>query len=300
MVILAAGVGISFFSYPDGLQVFIFGLLMGGFYALSALGLSLIYGIMGVLNFAHGDLLILGSYISFWLYTLYGIDPILSIVFSSLGLGLMGLFLGHVVFKRTVKHGMDSTLLAAFGLMIIMEELMRIAWSADTRAITTTYSGNSIAISTDLVIPYVRLISFGVATLLVISLYLFITKTYYGKAIRAVAIDKEAAGLYGVNVGVTYLVVFILGTALAGQAGTLYAVVYSFTPTSGPILVLKLFTIIILGGMGSLLGTFLGAMIIGLVESSANFFMGAGYGDLFALVIFLLVLIIKPKGLLGR
>jgi branched-chain amino acid transport system permease protein len=298
--ILGLGLAMGLFFYPDGFQVVIFGLLMGGFYALAALGLSLIYGVMGVLNFAHGDLLILGSYISFWLFTLYGIDPLLSIVFSSIALAAMGLLLEQMVFKKTMKHGMDSTLLAAFGLMIMMEELMRMAWSADTRAITTAYSGNSIAISADLVIPFVRLISFGAATFLVIFLYIFMTKTYPGKALRASAIDKDAAGLYGINVGATYLLGFVLGTALAGQAGTLYAIVYSFTPTTGPILVLKLFTIVILGGLGSLLGTFLAALIIGVLESSASFLMGAGYGDLLSLVVFLLVLIVKPKGLLGR
>jgi branched-chain amino acid transport system permease protein len=299
-LILGVGVALGLYSYPDGIQMLIFGLLMGGFYALAALGLSLIYGVMGVLNFAHGDLLILGSYTSFWLFTLYGIDPLLSIFFTSLALGALGLILRQLVFKRTMKHGLDSTLLAGFGLMIILEELMRMAWSGDTRAITTWYSGSSIAISTGLVIPVVRLLSFGIATLLVIVLYIFMTRTYPGKALRASAIDKEAAGLYGINVGATYLMAFVLGTALAGQAGTLYAIMYSFTPTTGPILVLKLFTIVILGGLGSLLGTFLAALLIGVLESSVSFVMGAGYGDLLSLVVFLLVLIFKPKGLLGR
>lgn len=299
-VIVAIGVAMGLFSYPDGIQVVLIGLLMGGLYALAALGLSLIYGVMGVLNFAHGDLLILGSYVTFWLFTLYGIDPLASIFFTTVALGLAGLALQQLVFKKTMRHKLDSTLLAAFGLMIIMEELMRIAWTGDTRGITTSYSGYSIVLSTDLVIPFVRLVSFGIATLLLVMLYLFMTRSYPGKAIRASAIDKEAAGLYGINVETTYLAAFVLGTALAGQAGTLYAIVYSFTPTTGPVLVLKLFTIVILGGLGSLLGTFLAALFIGVLESSTTFVLGGGYGDLFTLVVFLLVLVIRPKGLLGR
>lgn len=299
-VIGTIGVAMGLLFSRDGVQIVLIGLLMGGLYALGALGLSLIYGVMGVLNFAHGDLLILGSYITFWLFTLYGLEPLASIVLTSIVLGTLGLILQHLVFKRTMGHSLDATLLAAFGLMTIVEELMRIAWTADTRGITTSYSGYSITLFSGIMIPFVRLLSFAIATLCLVAISIFITKTYPGKAIRASANNKEAAGLYGINVATTYLVAFALGMALAGQAGTLYSIVYSFTPTTGPVLTLKLFTIIILGGLGSLLGTFLSALLIGVLESAITFVMGGGYGDLLTLIVFLLVLIIKPKGLLGR
>ncbi len=299
-IIMSIGVTMGLFFYPDGIQIVLIGFLMGGLYALGALGLSLIYGVMGVLNFAHGDLLILGSYITFWSFSLYGLDPLVSIVLTTVGLGIIGLVLQQLVFKRTTRHGLDATLLAAFGLMIIIEELMRISWTADTRGITTSYSGYSITLFENIVVPFVKLLGFGIATLCLVLIYIFLTRSYPGKAIRACAIDKEAAGLYGINVGTMYLTAFALGAALAGQAGTLYAIVHSFTPTTGPVLILKLFTIIILGGLGSPLGTYLAALLIGVLESTITFVMGGGFGDLLTLVIFLLVLVVKPKGLLGR
>jgi len=283
-------------------QNLVFGLLVGALYGLVALGLSLIFGVTKFLNVAHGELVMFGGYACFWAFTLLGVDPFISIPISMLFLFLLGALLYWLVFSRTVKLPEESkiknTLLVAFGLSVILQNLAMRFFTADERGITTSYAGTAFTVA-GVRFPIMRLASLVVAVFFLIALTLFLRKTYTGKAIRATAQNWEAASLMGINIHKIYLLAFALGASLAGVAGILVTVNYSIQPTMGLGWTLKALIVMVLGGLGNIPGALVGGLILGVTESATSFFISSNYREVAGLVLFLLVLIFRPQGLFG-
>jgi len=283
-------------------QNLVFGLLVGGLYGLAAVGLSLVFGVTKILNVAHGELLMLGGYASFWLFTLYGMDPFLGLPLAILLLVLLGLALYKVVFGRMTKLGEETkiknTMLVGFGLGIVLQNVAQRLWTADQRGITTAYSSAAVTLF-GVRFPVVRLASFLIALTVLVALHLFLKRTYLGKAIRATVQDWEAAALLGISTDRVYLISFLMGAGLAGLAGALVSVGYSIEPTMGLEWTLTSLIVMVLGGLGSFVGTFVAGVLLGVTQSLTSFWLGGAYREMVALLLFLLVLILRPQGLFG-
>lgn len=285
------------------IQQLVFGLLTGALYGLAAAGLSLVFGVLRVLNVAHGELVMIGGYASFWLFARSGLDPFLSLLLTAplmfvIGLGLhQGLF----AYVETLEEEprIKNSLLIGFGLALAFHNLAIRLWTADERSINTAYSGAVVTLG-GVVFPVVRLGALAVAIVAIAAIHLFLRRTYLGKAIRGTAEDWEAASMVGIDIRRTYLVAFALGSVLAGVAGTLVSVGYSINPGIGLEWTLKALIVVVLAGLGSMPGTFLGGLLLGAAESTSTLFIGGAYREVVALVIFLLVLMVRPQGLFGR
>jgi branched-chain amino acid transport system permease protein len=283
-------------------QNLVYGILVGALYGLAAVGLSMVFGVTKFLNVAHGELLMLGGYASFWLFTLWRVDPFVSLPLAIVFLLVVGAIFYKLLFARMVKLAegvkIQNTLLVGFGLSLILQNLALRFWTADTRSITTLYSG---AVWTILGVrfPVVRVASMGIALVVIVALQLFLRRTYTGKALRATVENWEAATLMGIDIQRVYLLSFVMGAALAGVAGCLVSVGYSIDPTMGMSWTLKSLVVMVLGGLGSFTGTFIGGLILGLTESATGYFLSLTYREVVGLVLFLLVLIFRPQGLFG-
>jgi branched-chain amino acid transport system permease protein len=283
-------------------QNLVFGILIGALYGLAALGLSLVFGVTKFLNVAHGELLMIGGYATFWIFSLWGIGPFVSLPLNILILSLIGLLLYKLLFVRMVKLSEETkiknTMLIGFGLSLILQNLAILFWTADDRGITTPYSAEVLKFL-GIRFPLVRLASFAVAFICLIGLNIFLRKTFTGKAIRATVEDWEAASLMGIDIHKVYLFSFVLGAALAGIAGALVSITFSVNPFMGMHWTLKALVVMVLGGLGSFTGTFVGGILLGATESVTSLLIGGNYREIVGLVLFLLVLIFRPQGLLG-
>ena len=284
-------------------QQLVLGLLVGGLYGLAAAGLSLVFGVLKVLNVAHGELIMLGGYGAFWLWALLGFDPLLAlplVVAGALAFGVLlywGLF--AFVVRAHEETRIKNSLLIGFGLALATHALAVRLWTADERSITTTYAGAVLSLG-PIAIPLVRLASLVLAFALIGALHLLLQRWRWGRAIRATAEDWEAAALTGIDVRRAYLLAFAIGTGLAGAAGTLVSVGYSVSPSIGLEWTLKALIVIVLAGLGSMLGTFVGGLVLGLAEAASAFAFGGPYREVAGLVIFLAVLVARPRGLFAR
>jgi branched-chain amino acid transport system permease protein len=283
-------------------QQLILGVLVGGLYGLAAAGLSLTFGVLRVLNVAHGELLMLGGYGTFWLFTLWRIDPFLSLLGVAPAMFVLGLGLYWALFQFVVKADEElrikNSLLIGFGLTLVLHALAIRFWTADERAVTTAYAG-AVLRAGEFVIPLVRLSSLLLAFVVLTALQLFLTRARWGRAIRATAEDWQAAALMGIPVGRAYLLAFALGTALAGVAGGLVSISYSISPSIGMEWTLKALIVIVLAGLGSLFGSFACGILLGLAEAMSVVFLGGPYREVIGLIIFLIVLVVRPQGLFG-
>jgi len=285
------------------LQQLILGLLLGGLYGLAAAGLSLIFGVLKVLNVAHGELIMVGGYAAFWLATDLGLDPFVALLgviplTAALGLVLYGGLFGFVV-RFDEETRVKNSLLVGFGLALTLHALAVRLFTADERSIPTTYGGQTIAVG-GLVVPLGRLGSLGVALALIGLTHLFLARTRWGQAIRATAEDWEAALLQGIDVRRAYLLAFAIGTGLAGAAGCLVAVGYSISPAIGLEWTFKALIVVVLAGLGSLFGTFVGGLVLGAAEAASAFTFGGPYREVVGLLLFFCVLLARPQGLFGR
>ncbi|MBI4608315.1 MAG: branched-chain amino acid ABC transporter permease [Candidatus Rokubacteria bacterium] len=284
-------------------QQILLGVLIGGLYGLAAVGLSLIFGVLKVLNVAHGELLMLGGYASFWLFTLLGADPFASLPGVVLALFVLGLCLYAALFGFVVRaheeERIKNSLLIGFGLALALHALAVRLWTADERSITTDYAGEVLTLW-GLAVPLVRLANLGLAFAVILALHLFLRRARWGQAIRATAEDWEAASLMGINVRRAYLLAFAIGTGLAGAAGSLVSVGYSINPSIGLEWTLKALIVVVLAGMGSILGTFFGGLFLGVAEAVSAAAVGGPYREVVGLVIFLGVLMARPQGLFTR
>lgn len=282
----------------DLIQLTINGLLLGGIYSLISIGLTLIFGVTRIINFAHGEFLMLAMYVAFWLFQLAGVDPYLSLLAVTPILFLAGLISERLVIHPILEAPSSMQIFATVGLSVAMQNAALFLWTADYRTIKTAYSTKTIMVS-DILISFPRLIAFGATVLISWGIFLYLKKTYTGKAIRAVAQNRTASTLMGINIRKIYLFTFGLGTALVGIAGALLMPIYYVFPTVGGLFVLTAFVVVVLGGLGNLTGAFVGGLIIGLVESYSGFFLATQLKEAVYFIIFILVLVLKPSGLYG-
>lgn len=291
-------------------QVVIAGVLLGGLYALIGLGMSLIMGVMKIINLAHGELMMVGMYVTFWAFTLLHLDPYFSLlivvpVLFFLGVAIQRWLISPVMEQDAILP--ENQVLLTVGIGMVLSNLALLAFKADYRSVPVGYASRTIywdiklggqTISLSFSVPF--LVAFCVAILLGTGLFLLLGRTDLGRMIRATAQDKRAAALMGIDTRRIACVAFGLGAALVGAAGALLAPVYYIFPAIGGPFTAKAFIITVLGGMGSIAGAVLGGLILGLAESLGSVYVSLGYKDAIGFVIFILVLIFLPKGLLGR
>ncbi|MBT1070392.1 branched-chain amino acid ABC transporter permease [Pelotalea chapellei] len=281
------------------LQSIISGMLVGGVYALIGIGLTIIFGVMRVINFAHGDIMMVGMYLTFFLFTLLGIDPFVSVLITMPLMFLFGALMQKVFINRVLSALPQNQILLTIGLGLIMSNSAMLAFTSDYKILTTSYSSSSYSLG-GISISQPLLISFLITCAITVGLYWFLMRTDTGQAIRATAQDREAAQLMGINVKWMSILSFGIGSAMAGTAGALIAPTYYIFPQVGSAFTLKAFVITVLGGMGSIIGATLGGIIIGLVESVSAVTISSEWKDVVVFAIFLLVLLIKPSGLMGK
>jgi branched-chain amino acid transport system permease protein len=275
------------------------GIATGAVYALVALGLTLIYGVLHIVNFAHGSLLMLALYGVYFLYTLLGIDPYLALPIVVPVMFVLGYVLQRTVIA-TASHGReDNILLVTLGLSIVIDNLALYLWSADTRTINPSYAFDTV----DLGVAFIavpKLVSFIGALIVTGLLWLLIQRTDLGKAIRAVARERQGARLVGIDVEHIFAMSFGIGIGCVGAAACLLLPSYYAHPGVGESFVVVAFTIVVLGGMGSFVGALIGGVIIGLTESLGGLFLGENLGRIGVFVIFIAILLFRPTGLFGQ
>ena len=281
------------------IQILINGILLGGVYGLIGLGFSIVWGVTSLINLAHGSLVILGAYASFWIFQYFHIDPFVSIPIVMVGLFIIGYLMQRYIFNLAIKADVFLTLIMTFGMDVLLAQLMIVMWSADWRSIATSYQGKSLLLGSYL-FPYTRLLGFFAALILTILTAYFLDKTKIGQSIKAVALDMMAARLMGVNPGKTYAITFGIGASLAGAAGSLLAVMQSFNPAVGGGITLRAFVVAILGGLGSVEGAFLGGLILGVIETFSAFYLGESFKNVVTFTLFVIILVTRPRGLLGK
>lgn len=280
------------------LQSVVSGTLTGSLYAMIAVGLTIVFGVMRIINMAHGDMVMLGMFGAFWSHELAKIDPFLSLLIWMPAMFAFGMFVQRFLLKKIIPSGELNTLLYTAGLALLIANLALFFWSGDYRNISLDYGMTpmrpfGISVAVPLAIAFVLAIAITTA------LYLFLSRTDTGRAIRATAQNPESAALMGVNVQRIDMITFGLGTALAGGAGVLLAPSLYLYPTVGEILIVKCFVIVVLGGLGSIPGAIAGGILLGLVESLGAVYVSVAYKDAIGFVLFLLVLLFRPAGLFG-
>mgnify|MGYP000090058744 FL=1 len=274
------------------------GLLMGGIYTLVASGLTLIYGVLHIINFAHGSLLMLAMFGVYFLLTKAGMDPYLSLVVMVPAMYVLGYFMyRHLIGKLSLGRD-ENILLITLGLSILIENLALMFFKGDSRTISMAYSDSMIEVG-PLLLGLPKVVSFVAAMVLCGLLGLFISRTDTGKAIRAVAKERMGARLVGIDVDRIFAVSFGIGLATLGAAACLLMPIFYVSPTSGHVFVIVAFTVVVLGGMGSFLGAVIGGLIVGLTESFGGLFLGESLGQIGTSLIFILILLFRPSGLFG-
>jgi branched-chain amino acid transport system permease protein len=280
-------------------QVLVSGFLLGGLYALMALGLALVWGVLNIVNLSHGALIMLGAYVTYFLFAGAHIDPFVALPITAVVLFVVGYAIERGILNFVIRGPMFNTLLITFGIEVILTYLAQLWFSADFRAINPSYAGSNFAVA-GITIPLVQVVVFGIAIGLTIAMWLFLLHSRIGRGIRASAQNLVAARLYGVDPKRIYALTFGIGSALAGVTGGLYGTVSQINPYIGGPLTAKSFAIAIIGGLDNPLGVIVGGLVLGLVESLTALYFGSTYRDVASFGVLLLVLILRPTGLLGR
>lgn len=281
------------------LQALINGLLLGGVYAAYSAGFSLIFGVMGVVNLAHGELIMLGAYTWSWMFVFLKIDPYLSAPFAALFLFIFGYLLQKLIINRVIDLPHIMSYILTFGIHLMIANIALKLWTHDFRTITTSYSGANAACGA-LNIPYARLITFLLALLVIAGLWVFLSKTDTGRAIRATAMDKDVARLMGVNVKEIYAITFGIGSAVTGLAGAALSPFVVIYPEMGLSYTIIAFCVVVLGGMGYMPGALWGGIILGLAQSLTATYLTAGISVAVTFLILFFMLIFRPAGIVGK
>jgi branched-chain amino acid transport system permease protein len=280
------------------LQILVNGLLLGGIYAVAALGLSLVFGIMDIVNLAHGHMLMVGAYVAILLFAAVGITPLIG-MFVAMGLlFVFGVLLQRILLERVVDEGLEQPIIVLFGLALVLQSLGRIVLGSDARSSEIGIPGQSIEIG-PVLLSFPRTVTFVLAIVLILGTWAFLQYTRTGQAIRATSQNRTAARYMGIDTDRIYLITLGIGTALAGAAGALLSMLFPITPFVGWSYLLKAFAVVVLGGVGSVAGTLVGGLILGVSENVGTLYLGGGFRDIISFSIFLLVLLIRPQGLFG-
>ncbi|MDQ1238155.1 MAG: Branched-chain amino acid transporter permease [Thermodesulfobacteriota bacterium] len=281
------------------LQSLINGILLGGVYAAYSAGFSLIFGVMGVVNLAHGELIMLGAFTSYWLFELLGIDPYLSLPLAFLFLFCFGYLIQRYIINRVIELPHIMSYILTFGIHLMVANVALKLWSHDFRSITTTYSGANAAFA-GLNIPYSRLTTFLLALFIITILWLFLNRTETGRAIRATAMDKEIARLMGVKIKSIYAVTFGLGAGVTGLAGASISPFEIISPEMGLQYTIVAFCVVVLGGMGYMPGVLWGGITLGIAQSLAVTYLNAGISIAVTFLLLFMMLVIRPTGIVGK
>jgi branched-chain amino acid transport system permease protein len=275
------------------------GILLGGLFAVTALGLSLVFGVMRLINLVHGELVILGAYLAFELSTHASIDPLVTLIAVVPAVLVLAYPVQRVLLTPVMRKGAEPALLTTFGLSIIAQNVFILIFSGDTRSLGASYATTSQSIAS-IHVPTMYLIAFGFAVVLCGGAHLVLQRTAPGRAIRASAEDAEAAAVMGIDIRRVYAVIYAVAAGCAAVGGVLAGLTFSFDPSSGITYLLTGFAVVVLGGLGSVKGTFFGGLLLGLVESVGASFFGDGYRDFIGFLAFLIILGVRPQGLFGR
>lgn len=282
------------------LQVLVNGVLFGTTYGIAAIGLSLIFGTMRIIFLAQGTFIVFFAYVCFWLFTLLGIDPYLSLVIVIPIALLVGSLLYYGVFKEAAAlEDKNISLLLAVGLMYLVENIMLVVWSPDPRSIVTPYT-TLVFRPFDIVLPFTRLIALIIALVSALGVYIFLKRTLIGTAVRAASEDMVSTTLMGINPSFVNAIAFAIGIGMAGVAGVALATIFPFDPGYGFIFAIKALIALALGGIGNVGGALLGGIMLGLIENLASYYVGGGWADAISYGVFILVLSFRPQGLFGK
>jgi branched-chain amino acid transport system permease protein len=280
-------------------QILLNGLVLGGLYACIAVGFSLVWGVLNVINILHGSFVVLGSYVAYFAWAHLGVHPYLSIVLAGALLFVVGYLVQAGLINRVVGAPVLTTLVLTFGLDLIANNGMLLAFSADYRSVNLANPLGSEIIG-GLVVPLDRLVAMLLAVALTVMLYLVLVKSRIGRAIVAVRMDAEAAALMGVKVKHIYALTFGIGALMAGAAGSLLSLVFPISPLNGPEFLGIAFVVCVLGGLGSVAGAVVGGLALGVIQSFGALFLGPEHGLTIAFALLILLLIFKPSGIMGK
>jgi branched-chain amino acid transport system permease protein len=280
-------------------QALINGLLMGGVYAVYSSGFSLIFGVMNIVNIFHGELIMIGAFTTYWLFTLYHIDPFLTLPLSMITVGVLGYIIQRVLINRVVESPPMISYICTFGVHLILANLALLLWSADFRTVTTSYSGIGFSLG-PITIPIARLVTFFIAILTTFAIYLFLEKARYGKAIRAASQDKDMARLVGIDIKNVYALTFAVGAAITGMAGGLLSTYFVIYPQMGLPYTIIAFCVVVLGGMGYIPGALVGGLLLGVIQSLTATYLNSGLSVAVTFILLFIILILKPRGIMGK
>jgi branched-chain amino acid transport system permease protein len=282
----------------DLVNVVAVGVLLGGIYALVSVGLNLIFGVIRIVNFAQGEFVMLGMYGTYAAYSVLNLDPYVALVVVLPGLFVLGAVVQRLILAP-LRNEPAMQIFATFGLLLLLQNLVLAATRGTAYSVTSAVARTSVDVA-GVQVGLVRLVALAAATAVAVTLGLFLKRTMLGRAIRAVAQDRAAARLVGIDVDRIYMLTFGIGAALAGLAGCLLTPIYSLSPQIGTSFILPAFAVVVLGGLGSVLGAYVGGFIVGLTEAFAGYYLDPAlkYAVLFA--VFIAVLIVRPSGLFGQ
>jgi branched-chain amino acid transport system permease protein len=282
------------------IQVILSGIMLGGIYSLVSIGLTLIFGVVQIVNFAHGEFLMIGMFVTFWMWAKFGrLDPLISLVVVIPLLFLFGISIYRFVFRRVVQKSDEAKIFLTVGLALVLQNLALLIFRADYRTVTTSYSDMYIRLG-QITLGYPKLIAFVAAILISAGLGYFLIKTDFGKAMRAAAQDSDVAQLMGINTDRIYMLAVGLASAVTGACGAVIMPYFYVFPMVGAEFTLMSFCVVIMGGLGNVKGAFFCGMILGIAEALGIFFISADSGVMVAFILLILILVFRPQGLLVK
>jgi branched-chain amino acid transport system permease protein len=274
-------------------------ILLGGIYALIAVGLTLIFGVMRVVNFAHGEFLMLGMYLAFWAFALLGFDPYLTLVLSLPVWLAVGWASYRAVMGAIVHASHNVQVFTTVGLSIALQNVALVLWTADARFVRTEYYAVVVRVA-DAAFNVAQIVAFGIAVVLTAILFAFMRWSYVGKVMRATAQDRHAAALMGIDTDRVYALTWSVGIACVGLAGVLLAPIYPVYPTAGLQFVLIAYVAVVLGGLGDMAGALISALLVAAVEVVGSYVIGTAWKEVLYLLLFIAILVVRPAGLFGQ
>ncbi|QLK13740.1 branched-chain amino acid ABC transporter permease [Candidatus Profftella armatura] len=281
------------------IQIFINGILQGGFYIIIALGLALTWGILNIPNLTHGTFIVLGGYITWYLYNNFNIDPLLNLPIVALIMFILGYIIQRLLINFVIKAPKFNTLLLTFGLDMLLTNIIQLIFLTNSYIINPIYASKSITFG-DFLFPEIKLIAFFIGIFLAIGMWFFLLYTKLGYSIRATSQNKIIARFCGINPGHLYAITFAISSAISGIAGAFYGMIFQINPYIGPMLTTKSFIISSIGGLNNPINIIFGAILLGIVESLTTLYIGPTFTDLFSFSILVLIFFFRPNGLMGK